>query len=146
MQPHNLHMTLHFVGSVTEDIKECMRMAATSIRADSFVCNLDCYGYFPRAKIFWMGCQDTPIELIHLHHELGTALKNCGYRDDKRVFTPHLTLMRKCVEAESLEAGFSIAWPVDEFALVETRSDKHGVNYQLIEKYPFSPDKPENKN
>ena len=67
IQPHNLHITLHFVGSVTEDIKECMHEAATTIRADRFVCNLDCYGYFPRAKIFWMGCKETPNELIPLH-------------------------------------------------------------------------------
>jgi 2'-5' RNA ligase len=123
-----------------------MRMAATSIRADSFVCNLNCYGYFPRAKIFWMGCQDTPVELIHLRDKLGATLENCGYHTDKRIFTPHITLMRKCVEAEHLQANCSLQWPIGEFALVESRSDMHGVNYQLIEKYPFSADKPQNNN
>ena len=138
IQPHNLHITLHFVGSVTEDIKECMHVAATTIRADSFVCNLDCYGFFPRAKIFWMGCKEMPNELIQLHRKLGTVLKNCGYPAEERSFTPHITLMRKCEQEEPLDADFSLEWPVDEFALVESRSDKHGVNYQLIEKYPLS--------
>ena len=138
IQPHNLHITLHFVGSVTEDIKECMHVAATTIRADRFVFNLDCYGYFPRAKIFWMGCQETPDELTRLHKKLEAALENCGYRGEARSFTPHITLMRKCEQEEPLDADFSLEWPVDEFALVESRSDKHGVNYQLVEKYPLS--------
>ena len=141
VQTHNLHMTLHFVGLVTEDIKECMHAVAETIGAYSFVCNLDCYGYFPHAKIFWMGCKDMPDELIQLHHQLGTTLENCGYGTEARSFTPHVTLMKKYAQAESLNADFSIEWPVDEFALIESLRDKHGVYYQPIEKYPLSSDK-----
>ena len=114
-----------------------MHASATTIRADRFVCNLDCYGYFPRAKIFWMGCKETPNELIQLHRKLGTALENCAYRAEDRSFTPHLTLMRKCEQAELIQAEFSIKWPVDKFALLESHSGRHGVNYRLIETYPL---------
>ena len=146
MQPRNLHVTLHFIGSVTEDVKNCMHTAAQTIRSNSFECDLDRFGSFRRARILWMGCQNVSVELTQLHHKLAVALENCGYQSEKRVFSPHVTLMRKYLipfgnqmgnqSAEQID--FSITWLVNEFVLVESHSDKQGVNYQVIEKYPLS--------
>lgn len=146
MQPHNLHVTLHFIGSVTEEVKNCMHTAAQTISSNSFECDLDRFGSFRRARILWMGCQTAPAELIQLHHKLAVALESCGYQSEKRVFSPHLTLMRKYVSppanqitrqiAEQID--FSIPWRVEEFVLIESITYKEGVNYQVIEKYPLS--------
>lgn len=138
MQPHNLHMTLHFVGSVSDEVKDCMHQAAQTVRAKTFECHLDCFGVFPKAKIFWMGCQHRPVELLQLNKILGVALENCGYQPEKRDFTPHVTLLRKCTSPVPDQQGFSIPWRVNEFVLVESCMDRHGVNYQVIEKYPLS--------
>ncbi len=146
MQPHNLHVTLHFVGSVTNEIKDCMHTAAQTISSDPFECELDRFGSFRKARILWMGCQNVPVELRQLHNKLGVALENCGYQTEKRIFSPHVTLKRKCVSpltnqitrqiADQID--FSIPWLVNEFVLVESLSGKQGVNYQVIEKYPLS--------
>ena len=138
IQPHNLHITLNFVGSVNQDIQACMQAAAKTIRAKSFICNLDCFGYFSRSKTLWLGSQDTPAGLTHLHNELSEALTNCGYSAEKRIFKPHITLIRKCTLEDSPKTDFSIAWPIDSFALVESHRDQHGANYQVIETYPFA--------
>ena len=144
MQPHNLHVTLHFIGSVTEDVKNCMHSAAQIISSNSFDCNLDRFGSFGRARILWMGCQNVSLELTQLHHKLGVALENCGYQNqsEKRVFSPHVTLIRKYVSPPgnqiAEQIGFSIPWRVEEFVLVESITYKEGVNYQVIENYPLS--------
>ena len=73
---------------------------------------------------------------------MNEAIENCDYQQEKRVYAPHVTLMRKCVNPlTSQVAGqidFSIPWFINEFVLVESHSDKQGVNYQVIEKYPLS--------
>jgi RNA 2',3'-cyclic 3'-phosphodiesterase len=142
MQPHNLHVTLHFIGSVTGDVKDCMHTAAQTIRSNSFECDLDRFGSFRRARILWMGCQNVSVELTQLHHKLAVALENCGYQSEKRVFSPHVTLMRKYVTPLSNQIAeqidFSIPWRVEEFVLIESITYKEGVNYQVIEKYPLS--------
>lgn len=138
MQPHNLHVTLHFVGSVTNEIKDCMHTAAQTISSEPFECHLDQFGSFRRARILWMGCQNVSVELRQLHNKLGVTLENCGYQTEKRIFSPHVTLKRKCVSPFTNQTGFSIPWLVNEFVLVESLIDKQGVNYQVIEKYPFS--------
>ena len=138
IQPQNLHVTLHFVGQVTEPTKDCMHAAAQSVNAQTFQLNLDCFGHFPKAKILWMGSQNTPAQLTQLHKKLGVAIENCGFNSDTRAFSPHVTLMRKCRKPDTAQSEFSLPWCIEEFVLVESITYKEGVNYQVIEKYPLS--------
>ena len=138
IQPQNLHETLHFVGQVTESTKDCMHAAAQSVNAQTFQLNLDCFGHFPKAKIFWIGSQTMPARLVHLHKKLGDAIADCGFKCETRPFSPHVTLMRKCSKPGTAQRAFSLPWRVEEFVLVESITYKEGVNYQVIEKYPLS--------
>lgn len=135
IQPHNLHVTLHFVGQVTGSTKDCMHAAARSVKAEGFQLNLDRLGLFPKAKIFWMGVQNTPDQLMQLHKKLGIALEDCGFVTDKRAYAPHLTLLRKCRGPVPENMNFSIPWRVEEFVLVESITYKEGVKYQVLERY-----------
>lgn len=144
MPPHNLHVTLHFVGNITDESRDKMHLAAQNINSSTFTLDLDCFGYFSKAKIFWMGChKPPPVALLELYKDLGRALAECGYQFKPRFYTPHITLMRKCTSAEYIKLlaknpHFSIPWMVNEFVLVESQMDQHGVNYRVIEHYPFS--------
>jgi RNA 2',3'-cyclic 3'-phosphodiesterase len=134
----NLHVTLHFVGQTTEDVQQCMHAAVQSVEVDEFELKLDCFGYFPRGKILWMGCSERVAGITRLHQALGTALERCGYQSETRAYTPHVSLMRKCVTPEISQGNFSIPWRVNEFALVESVNVDNGVLYRVIESYPLS--------
>lgn len=138
IQPHNLHITLHFVGQVSEDMKDCIHDAARTVSGKSFHIDLDRFGHFSKAKILWIGPHELPGELILLHDKLGEALSKCGYKPDKRPYNPHVTLMRKCRKTCSVTTGLSIPWAVNEFVLVESIQDVSGMSYQVIEHYPLS--------
>ena len=131
----NLHVTLHFVGHVTESTKDCMHAAARSVDAEAFQFDMDTLGHFPKAKIFWMGAQSSPLQLTQLHKKLGAAIEGCGFDADTRPFSPHVTLMRKSVHPAMKYEDFSIPWTVDEFVLVESVQDEAGVNYRVLERY-----------
>ena len=135
VQVHNLHVTLYYVGQVTESTKDCMHTAAQSVEAEGFQMNLDRLGLFPKAKIFWMWAENTPEKLMQLHKKLGTALEDCGFVTDERAFAPHLTLLRKCRGPVPENINFSIPWRVEEFILVESITYKEGVKYQVLERY-----------
>ena len=135
MQTQNLHATLHYVGQVTDSTKDCMHAAAQSVKAEGFQLNLDRFGLFPKAKIFWMGVQNTPDQLMQLHNKLGIALEDCGFIVDTRAYAPHLTLLRKCRGPVPENMNFSIPWRVEEFVLVESITYKEGVKYQVLERY-----------
>ena len=135
MQTQNLHSTLHYVGQVTESTKDCMHAAAQSVKAEGFQLNLDRLGLFPKAKILWMGSQNTPEKLLQLHKKLDTALEDCGFVTDERAYELHLTLLRKCRGPVPENINFSIPWRVEEFVLVESITYKEGVKYQVLERY-----------
>lgn len=138
IQPHNLHITLHFIGQVSGDVKQRMHAVAQTVVGESFVVGLNCFGHFPKVKIFWMGPQKPPVELTQLHNKLGDALSKCGYQCDSRPYNPHVTLMRNCIEPVIRQPEFTIPWTVDEFVLVESSQGVSGVNYRVVEQYPLS--------
>jgi len=137
IRPQNLHITLHFIGSVSSDKKDCLHKAAQSVIASSFNLCLDGLGHFSKAKIFWMAAQNFPPGLSSLHQNLGEALAACDFHGDQRVYSPHVSLMRKFKERSINYPEFSISWQVDEFVLVESCSGAGGVNYKVIERYPL---------
>ncbi|GMR00967.1 MAG: RNA 2',3'-cyclic phosphodiesterase [Gammaproteobacteria bacterium] len=135
IQPKNLHITLHFIGPVGEDRKDCLHKAAQSIIAQPFKLSLDCFGHFSKAKIFWMTAQKLPAELSLLHHNLGEALSVCDFHSDIRPYSPHVSLLRKSEKSRTDLPDFSINWQVEDFVLVESSTDPDGVSYKVIEKY-----------
>ncbi len=135
--PKNFHITLHFIGSVLPDTKGCLHQAAQSITFEPFDLSLDGFGFFSKAKIFWMAAQAVPVELKRLHKNLGAALSDCGFQPDPRPYSPHVSLLRKAKTRAIDYPAFSIDWHVDEFVLVESVSAPEGDDYKVIEKYPL---------
>jgi len=135
--PENFHITLHFIGSVTDEEKDCLHQAAGKVTFLPFDLSLDSFGFFDKAKVFWMGLQTAPAELSRLHENLGEALSACDYRPDPRPYSPHVSLLRKAGKIPVEYQPFSINWHVDEFVLVESISTTDGVIYKVIEKYPL---------
>ena len=135
MQPENLHLTLHFIGNVSAEKLACLDQAAQTVKIKPFELALSSYGHFDKAKIFWMGCRVIPQSLNDLHKRLAEAFSNCDFNIDKRVYAPHVSLMRKismpgeCVDFEAVK------WKINEFVLVESMSIEAGVKYKVIRRY-----------
>jgi len=135
--PQNLHITLHFIGQVNDELKTCLHTAAQSVSAKAFNLTLDQFGYFKRAKILWLGPMALPDGLVYLQQSLGDALSACGYQAGKREYRPHVSLIRKCSNPVSLQYEVAIPWSVNEFVLLESVSTEAGVDYQVIQRYPL---------
>ena len=139
----NLHITLHFIGSVDEVVAGCLHTAASAVKAEPFQLELDTFGYYSRAKIAWLGMTHIPDSILRLNEALGERLSDCGYQPDSRKFSPHVSLMRKCRQPVSaLHGEVSIPWTVDRFVLLESVQQvidgRQGVIYRVIEQYPLS--------
>ena len=138
MQPANLHMTLHFIGNVDTEKRDCLHQAAQTVRAKPCQLQLDRFGHFYQARVFWLGCQHIPEELQALYRDLGEALSACDYQLEHRPYAPHITLMRKLLKPGGMMAPQPITWSVEEFVLVESVPVPQGVEYRVIQHYPLS--------
>jgi len=131
-KPENLHLTLHFLGNVSAQKYTCVMNAAEKLTFNSFELVLNKFDVFQKAKIFYMGMTDTPQGLVVLQSRLGEVLSGCDFQPESRIFTPHVTLVRKIKSFTIENVADEINWQVKRFALVESLPAEGGVEYRPV--------------
>lgn len=99
VEPHNLHLTLKFLGEVdpsaTADIIAALENACAGRPAPSLAVT-GC-GAFPQPRaprVVWMGLEGEVAQLAELAQAVEAAMEPLGFEPEKRAFRPHLTLGR----------------------------------------------------
>ena len=132
----NLHITLNFLGMVDTETRACLEQAAGEIVLPPFELTLDRFGYWPRPRVMWLGCSETPEPLARLVAELNRGMERCGLEPERRPYHPHLTLLRKAMQAPAGPAP-ELPWPVTDFVLAESASTPNGVEYRVLRSWPL---------
>ena len=132
--PGNLHITLAFLGPLTEaDLAKVV--GVTPIPSRDFTIRFDKLGFWPRSRVLWLRASATPAELVQLERNLWDALVAVGFRQERRPYSPHVTLARK---ARSVEMDISpVLWPVSGYALVESRPGARHSVYEVLRIWSF---------
>jgi 2'-5' RNA ligase len=99
VEPHNLHLTLKFLGDVHErDIaKVCQAVADGAVEVTPFELEIRGAGAFPsaaRPRTVWLGAGEGAEPMVVLHDRVEAALAELGYREEHRRFQTHLTIGR----------------------------------------------------
>ena len=99
VEPHNLHLTLKFLGDVhqQEIVRVCQAMARGAAEVKPFELDVRGAGAFPNAarpRTVWLGAGDGAEPMVVLHDRVEAALAKLGYREEHRRFQPHLTIGR----------------------------------------------------
>lgn len=137
--PQNLHVTLAFLGEVDARKLEPLTDEVDVMNAREFTLQLDQLGYFPKPRVLWIGPQQTPDSAVALARDLQRICRRLQLRTERRQFTAHLTIARRCntpppasTEPPSFEVAFS------SFSLFESVNIRSGVQYQLIHDWPLT--------
>jgi RNA 2',3'-cyclic 3'-phosphodiesterase len=128
---HNLHLTLLFLGNQPADRVEEIQSVASDISAQGFCFSLDGFGWFPGARVAWLG-GEAPEAAVELVADLATAVGGLGLKFDPRPFHPHVTLFRQVRRAPDFPEPAPLQWPIEEFALIESIPSQP---YQVLRKW-----------
>jgi RNA 2',3'-cyclic 3'-phosphodiesterase len=97
--PSNVHLTLKFLGDVEpsriEQVRKAVERAAGGIAP--FEVEIGGTGCFPsprNPRVLWVGLPDVPEALRQLYSNIETELDREGFLQEKRRFSPHLTIGR----------------------------------------------------
>jgi 2'-5' RNA ligase len=98
VKPVNMHLTLAFLGEISDKQIEAAIgiLNETSLKYSPFHCELKGFGSFgsiQNPSVLWIGINSSPV-LNEIKQDLDAGLKIIGYKQDGRVFHPHLTLGR----------------------------------------------------
>jgi 2'-5' RNA ligase len=135
-RPDQWHTTLVFIGYVDEVVAEAVEDLAASVTCAPFVLTLDRLDHWRKPGIACLTASETPPPLQQLVAELEAALDAANIAYDRRPYRPHLTLARKVARLDRKGPIPPLAWPVDDFALMESISSPAGSRYEPLACYP----------
>ncbi|MFN2433423.1 MAG: RNA 2',3'-cyclic phosphodiesterase [Gemmatimonadota bacterium] len=132
VQPESLHLTLKFLGSLelVRVERVCEALADVASSAERGLLRAGRVGAFPSARaarVLVVELEDASGSVTRLGRALERALVPLGFSAEERELRLHVTLGR--VREGKLDARSALArapvpageWPVDAFALVESR-------------------------
>jgi 2'-5' RNA ligase len=149
IKPENLHITLKFIGHVSNEKLNPIQTALSSIHSDQPVeLHFRGMGFFPnehRPRAFWCGIAASP-NLAELAADIDRALMPLGIEAETRPFTPHLTLARfksdegtrdvvhSATDMKSTDFGTATE---TNFHLYESLLKSTGAQYNRVASFPF---------
>ena len=104
----NLHLTLQFLGDVEDttlaDVCNCVKRAASDFAPfDIHVVGAGAYPSARRPRTLWLGVAEGRELMIGLQTGIASALAGLGFRQERRPFSPHLTLGRVRGDRRAIE-------------------------------------------
>jgi 2'-5' RNA ligase len=151
VDPASMHLTLVFLGEVTEPALEAAHDAFAALRVAPFSLALQGLGLFggDRPRAAFAAVAPPCAALMALQARADRAARQAGLAPEGRRFTPHVTLGRfapppfaetarleRAVAASRFAAG---PWDVRGMVLWESRPGANGSRYDALAQYPFRP-------
>lgn len=137
--PHNLHVTLVFLGSVGEGAMPSVLAAARGLTSAPFEILFDRIEFWPRPQVIVVVPAVVPPGATMLAADLGARLAHGGLEFDPRPWRPHVTLARKVVTRPASDLAFRpVRWPVRALSLVESLTGPTGVRYAVLRRWPLA--------
>lgn len=140
----DFHLTLKFLGEVSEDKIEKIKERISEIKFEPFKINLSKLGFFPTEsyiRVVWVGLGPED-KVVELQKKVDEAMKEFGFKDDFK-FKSHLTLARvkfiddkktfveklKKLEIKPLE------FDVNSFSLMKSTLTREGAVHEELKKF-----------
>lgn len=150
VKPHQLHITLRFMGQTPDAALADIRERLARVHAPDFELGLRGAGVFPdgtnskRARVLWLGL-DPAEPLVHLKREIDECLGPDTQRESQG-FSPHLTLARFTEKPDATLTQFiskhqtyhGARWPVACFKLYQSTLISNGAVHSLVSTYALA--------
>lgn len=146
----NLHLTLAFLGLVSELQKEHLLALTSALTLPAFSLHTSILKYQKRSRLIWLGCNNVPAPLEQLAADLKEAAEQVGLKQEGRKYTPHITLKKHVRQRpESLPENNDFTFHFQHFGLYISEQVKtargSGVRYRCLQQWPLSQTKPDNQ-
>lgn len=147
VDPANRHVTVRFLGSVSEDAVSDVASAARRVTSELSPSEISIgrIGAFPRmsvARVLWAGIEDRDGCAAALFDGLERDLGLLGWPPEERGYTPHLTIARFKTPVAIPSATEALLPPgpgflLEELLLFESTLTPKGARYEVKETFPL---------
>lgn len=137
----NLHITLNFLGDVLEDktafaVKAVEEAAAKHEVFFSSTSAVNCFGSQKYARVIWAGINRHAVKITALYETLKANLEESGFEQEKREYTPHITIAR-CKEGVNIarllpDIKFDFKIKVSKITLFKSTLESPGAVHEIL--------------
>ena len=142
----NLHLTIRFLGEVSENEVEDIDAALRKVRCKPFSLEFHGLGVFSsgeRVRSLWIGIS-SKVDIVYLKKRVDGTLFRVGVRPDVRRYVPHVTLARLRGRQQTLAHYFEnvdpqtkVAIDVKALTLFSSYLRRNGAVYSPVSRYPL---------
>lgn len=134
----NYHVTLCFLGNVTNAQHETLLSTLDDVQGEPFEVMFDATSVWSGPKIFCTIPTSPPDRLMTLASNIQRCARQVGIQVEQRPYRPHITLARKA----DVTLPFPLFAPtlkmkVTHFHLFESVSSSNGVHYPIRHTWPL---------
>lgn len=153
VKPENFHLTLKFLGEVSEEnLNELKNALIESVKDEKkFEMEIQGLGAFPstaKPRVLWAGMKQGAEELKKIAEQVEKNSVQAGFEKRDAPFSPHLTLARLSSLPQELLADFSKKieakhslffgkTAVSKIVLMQSVLSSEGPHYSVLEEFPF---------
>ncbi len=130
-QINTLHLTLLYLGNITQQQQECIEELVNEIAIEPFELSVNHISHWTESRVVWAGIEQIPPQLQQLADQISQAASRASIDCDNR-FHPHITLLRKVKKLVDTPMFEPFQWRVNEFALVRSYHHPTGVEYRQL--------------
>ncbi len=153
VEKDNIHLTLKFLGEVSEEKAEKVKAVLDEIGRDfkPFEISIKDIGAFPKIdypRVIWVGLEKGSKESIELAGRIDDALSKIGFQKETRPFAAHLTIgrVRSSKNKEALKEKMlsyhlpSTAYhPISSVVLFQSKLTPKGPIYTKLHEAKLKP-------
>lgn len=135
----NLHITLAFLGEISELKAEALIRVAGRIQAQKFSMHLDDIGHWPGSGVVWIGAKRAPNALLQLASVLRSHAARNGCHQSALPFHPHVSLYRNATRPVAIPPA-TPQWllDADAFSLYESTYERGRTRYRCLRTWPLA--------
>jgi 2'-5' RNA ligase len=150
--PPNLHITVWFIGDVTDDLAGRIGAAlAPRMIVPAFEASISGWGAFPShgpPRVLWLGVTDPAAGLLALYRDVESRFGAQGLEPERRSYSAHLTAarvkdpgrtpgraIRQALADTPVAAG---PWRISALTLFRSRPGPEGSSYDTLLRVPLS--------
>jgi 2'-5' RNA ligase len=128
----NYHLTLAFVGEVSDQKLAVLQQIGRSLRASAFTAACDILEYWPQPRAVVAAVREAPEALLDLSARLHEAIDL-----PQMPLHAHVTLARKVAQAPVLPAMSPISWRALHFSLIRSQTGGSASAYTVVDTWPL---------
>ena len=137
MREDSLHLTLVFIGDISESRLSELTALAAALRVEAFDFRLDQAACWRHNRIGHLAASQIPEAMLALVQGLEQGLDRLELPYDQRPYRPHVTLVRNADCKNRNPALEPITWEARDFVLVRSTLRADGARYEELGRWPL---------